>query len=70
MVEFLDDAEIIQLSDDVIDSTILLKKAIKIKTPDAIIAATALVNGLVIITNNITDFKRVKGLKVFNPYEL
>jgi predicted nucleic acid-binding protein len=70
MVEFLDDAEIIQLSDDVVDSTILLKKAIKIKTPDAIIAATALVDGLVIITNNITDFKRVKGLKVSNPYEL
>jgi predicted nucleic acid-binding protein len=70
MIEFLGDADIIPLSEEVVDRTILVRKAIKIKTPDAIIAASALVNDLTFITNNETDFKRIKGLKIFNPYNL
>lgn len=31
----------------------------KIKTPDAIIGATALVHGFEILTNNVDDFKRL-----------
>jgi predicted nucleic acid-binding protein len=70
MIEFLGDADIIPLSEEVVDRTILVRKAIKIKTPDAIIAASALVNDLTFITNTETDFKRIKGLKIFNPYNL
>lgn len=70
MIEFLSNADVIPLNEEVVERTILLRKAIKIKTPDAIIAASALVNGFTLITNNTTDFKRVTGLKIFNPYEL
>ena len=70
MVFFLGYADIIPLDDSIVDATILLKKAIKIKTPDAIIASTALVNDLTLITNNMADFKRISGLKIFNPYQL
>lgn len=70
MIEFLSSADIIALTDIIVDRTILLRKSVKIKTPDAIIASTALVNDFTLITNNTTDFKRITGLKIFNPYEL
>ena len=59
MIEFLNYADIL-----------LLKKTIKMKTPDAIIASTALIHNFTLITNNTADFRRVEGLKIFNPYEL
>lgn len=70
MHEFLSYADILPLDEAVVERTILLKKSIRIKTPDAIIASTALVNELTLITNNNSDFKKIKGLKLFNPYEL
>jgi len=69
MAEFLDYANILQLTDDIVDATISLKKSIKIKTPDAIIASTALISGLTLITSNTSDFKRIAGLKLFRPHE-
>jgi predicted nucleic acid-binding protein len=69
MLILLNYATIIALDDEVVDKTIHLKKSTKIKTPDAIITCTALVNNLTLITNNIADFKRIEGLKTFNPYE-
>ena len=50
------------LTDDKALHTILLKQEFKTKTPDAIIAATALVNELTVITNNTSDFTRL-GVK-------
>lgn len=70
MIQFLDSSDIIALTEDVVTKTILIRKSIKIKTPDAIIAATALVNDHTLITNNTSDFKRIKELKIFNPYSL
>ena len=35
---------------------------------DAIIAATALVHGLRLVTRNESDFKHVTGLQVTNPF--
>jgi predicted nucleic acid-binding protein len=70
MIEFLTFADIIPLNEIIVNRTILLRKSVKIKTPDAIIASTALISDLTLITNNISDFKRVIGLKTFNPYEL
>jgi toxin FitB len=35
---------------------------------DAIIAATALVHNLPLVTRNETDFKHVAGLRVINPF--
>jgi predicted nucleic acid-binding protein len=50
--------------------TIALRKAHKIKLPDAIIEATAIVYNLAIITRNVNDFKNIIGIKCFNPWDL
>jgi predicted nucleic acid-binding protein len=36
---------------------------------DAIIAATALVHGLTLVTRNVDDFKHIAGLELENPFE-
>lgn len=40
------------------------------KTPDAIIAATALANDFTLITRNIKDFKNIEGFKLVNPHDM
>jgi len=39
------------------------------KLPDAIIAATAILYSLTLITRNTADFKDIIGLKIVNPFE-
>ena len=41
----------------------------RIKIPDAIIAATALHHQLVLATRNTDDFKEIEGLAYINPFE-
>jgi len=38
----------------------------KIKLADAVIAATALVHGLSLVTNNIDDFRNIQNLNLLN----
>lgn len=54
----------VQVTPQVIDETIRLKRRMRIKTPDALIAATALVEGAELVTRNVEDFQKVPGLKV------
>lgn len=63
--EFISHANVIGLDQSVANKTIVLRQHHKIKMPDAIIAATALVHGLGIATNNIDDFKRL-GTETLN----
>lgn len=56
------------LDEAIIIESINVRKQYKIKLPDAIIAATALVNNLTLLTRNISDFKKVVGLDIFNPF--
>ena len=42
----------------------------KLELGDAIIAATALLNNLIILTRNTKDFQNITGLECINPYEL
>ncbi len=57
--EFISHATIFNLKEPIAEQAILLRQKYKTKTPDAIIAATALVNGLTILTNNTSDFSRL-----------
>ncbi|AUD03719.1 PIN domain-containing protein [Spirosoma pollinicola] len=54
----------------IIDACIGLRKNLKIKLPDAIIAATALVHGRTIIIRNTKDFQAIAGLTCINLHEL
>ena len=60
--------ERIFLTKEIEKQTILIRKSNKIKLPDAIIAATAMVLNLTLVTYNIDDFKNIQGLKILNPY--
>jgi predicted nucleic acid-binding protein len=68
LVDFFKATNIFELTTDIVSKTIHLRQKQKIKLPDAIIAATALQNGLILISRNIRDFKNIKGLQVIDPY--
>lgn len=70
LVQFMNDASVLELSNKVVDESITIRKNHKIKLPDAIIAATALVNDLIVITRNGTDFKSIKNLQLIDPHNL
>jgi predicted nucleic acid-binding protein len=55
------------ISDKIVNKTIEIRKKHKIKLPDALIAATCLVNGLAILTSNNHDFEIIRELKVIVP---
>lgn len=68
--EFLGYAETYDLSSEIIDRTIKLRRDHKIKLPDAIIAATALNNDFVLVTRNEQDFINIKNIQIFNPFNV
>lgn len=68
--DFINDSIVFQLTDEVIQCCIQLRKAHKIKLPDALIAATAIVYDLILITRNVSDFKKIAKLKTLNPHNL
>ena len=70
LLNFCKDALVIELNDDIVNKTIELRIDYKLKTPDAIIAATALVYDTILITRNISDFGKIKGLTIINPFDV
>ena len=67
---FMNDSTVLDLTGPVVDVCIELCKKYKAKLPDAIIAATAMVYGLVLITRNTSDFNNIHGLQLINPHSL
>ena len=70
MSNFVSLSEILPLNETVTEKTIELKRSRKMKLGDAIIAATAIVDNLVLITRNVDDFKFIPSLTALNPYEI
>jgi predicted nucleic acid-binding protein len=66
--DFINDATVLDLTNNVVEASIDIRKKHKTKLPDAIIAATALVYDLVVISRNISDFKNIDGLQVIDPH--
>ena len=58
------------LQDGIIQETIRIRKYYKLKLPDALIVATALVNDMTLIADNDKDFILVPELKYINPKRL
>ena len=68
---FVNLATVLQLNKEVVSKTIEVRRQNrKLKLGDAIIAATALVNGLILITNNTKDFINISGLIVIDPHNI
>lgn len=70
MKGFIALADVIEINKAIINETILIRKSRRIKLPDAVIAATALVHDFALVSRNIKDFESIKGLKLINPYFL
>ena len=71
MQKICSSCKLIYLSDLIVLETINLRKQYRIKLPDAIIYATALIENVPLLTSNIKDFKLIDGnVKLINPFDL
>jgi len=68
--KFIGDSKVIELEPAIKIKASEIRKKTGIKIPDAIIAATALVYNLTLITRNIKDFKKVGEISIVNPWEM
>ena len=67
--DFISESNVLPIESDVISNCVNIRKHKKMKTPDAIIAATAIANGYKLLTNNKVDFTNIKGLKIITFQE-
>ncbi|WP_246454781.1 type II toxin-antitoxin system VapC family toxin [Thermococcus camini] len=67
--ELISFAHVIPLTDEIADIAIELRRKVKVKLPDAVIAATALRHNLTLVTKNVKDFEKIEGLRIYNPFE-
>ena len=65
---FLDNSIIYGLDNNIKLKTIEVRKIFKLKLPDAIIAASAIINDHTLISRNLIDFKKVASLSVIDPF--
>jgi predicted nucleic acid-binding protein len=70
LTDFLYKVNVLTLTDDIVDKCIDIRNQRKIDLPDAVIAATALVYHRVLISRNVSDFKKIQGLQVIDPHRL
>ena len=61
-------ASVLPLSQDVLEQAVKLRQLRKMTLGDALVAGTALVHGLTLVTRNVDDFKWIAGLSVLNPF--
>ena len=57
------------LTSEIAERTIAIRKSLRIKVPDAIIAATALEYSLQLVSRNEEDFSQIQDLKLVNPFQ-
>jgi len=67
---FISDSMVYQLNHNIKWKIIEIRKKYRSMLPDAIIAASALANNHILITNNVSDFDRIFKLKVIDPFKL
>ncbi|MBW2247642.1 MAG: type II toxin-antitoxin system VapC family toxin [Deltaproteobacteria bacterium] len=66
--EMLEIFSVLFIDQKIADMAIEIRKKQRIKLPDAIIAATAKVLDLCLVTRNIDDFKKVE-IQIANPFD-
>jgi len=65
---FFAEARILPLSQPVLDEAVRLRQAKKIKLGDSLVAGTALLHDLTLVTRNVDDFIGIDGLRILNPF--
>jgi predicted nucleic acid-binding protein len=61
---------VLALGDAEVARAIAVRRERKMDLADAIIAATALVHQLTLVTRNVADFQHVAGLDLINPFAM
>ena len=62
-------APVLPLSQTVLDQAVALRQQRKMSLGDALVAGTALVHGLTLVTRNVEDFQWIQGLSLLNPFD-
>lgn len=68
--KFVHIATVYPLNTSLIAKTIEIRQEYRIKLPDAVIAATAVVNKLTLVSRNTSDFNKIQGLTVVDPWNV
>lgn len=66
---FFESTTLLAVTEEVILESIRLRQKRKIALGDSLIAATAIINGLALVTNNTEDFKWISDLQIINPLD-
>ena len=66
--QLIESANIYPVDENVANKAIDLRREMKIRLADAVIAATALLNNFKLATRNIDDFKVIEELEIINPF--
>jgi predicted nucleic acid-binding protein len=66
--KLISNLEIVGVDDFIAEEAVRLRKQYKIKTPDAIIASTALFYNAPLVTAD-ANFKKIKNLEIINPFK-
>ncbi len=66
---FFQNVSMLPVSEKVIKKASVLRQHKKMSLGDAIIAATALVHGLTLVTHNVKDFEWIDDLSVLDPFD-
>ena len=59
--------QILPLTDDIAEQAISLRQQRRMGLGDSIIAATAMIHSLTLVTRNTEDFRRIGGLQLLDP---
>ena len=62
-------AQVLPLSQAVLDQAVALRQQRKMSLGDALVAGTALVHGQTLVTRNVEDFHWIQGLSLLNPFD-
>lgn len=65
--DFIEEIEVIFIDDQIIAEKIDYRKNAKLKVPDAIIAATAKVHGLTLVTADKSLSQKLQGIDILSP---
>ena len=68
--EFIGMSKEFGLTEDIITKTAEIRRSVKIKLPDAVIATTAMLNDFILLSDNNRDFGKIPHLSYVNPTKL
>jgi hypothetical protein len=58
---------VLPITSEIIEQAISFRKRYSLSIGDAIIASTAFVNDLMLLTNNVADYKKIKEITLKDP---